>query len=61
MMLGTFPKAVSQATILPKGIFPSGIFPNVQFPQRQLSKSVLAVALSPKHVLAAAIGPPSPS
>ena len=41
----------------PKGIFPSWNFPNVQFLKCQLPKSVLAVALALKPVLAAALGP----
>ena len=55
-MLGTFPKVFSEFQ-LPKDIFPSGNFPNLQFPKQQLTKSVLAVALCPQPILAAALGP----
>ena len=66
LMLGTFPKAFSQAATS-KGIFPSGNFPNVQFPKRQLPKVVFPSGnfpnvqfpkrQLPKFVLAAVLGP----
>ena len=46
-----FPKMLFPQLPLPKGIFKNENFPNVEFPNRQL----------PKSVLAAAVGPPSPS
>ena len=52
----TFPNDFSMLQ-LSMGMFPSGNFLNMQFPKRQLLKSVLATALGPKPVLAAALGP----
>ena len=43
----------------PKGFFPIDNFPNLQFPKRQIPKFVLATALDPYPVLAAALGPPA--
>ena len=48
-MLGTFPKAFSQAATS-QGYFPSGSFPNVQCPKRLLPKSVQTAALGPQHL-----------
>ena len=55
-------KLLYDVEYFPKGFFPKwqlhrGIFPNVQFPKRQLYKSVLAAALGPQPVLAAALIP----